>query len=256
MKRSSGPRKTANLSESVQKQLSMYALAASAAGVGVLACSLPAEGEIVFTSVFVQIPPKAMVNLDLNGDGIADFQFSNTAYVTSRSVFRGKMKVLPLNQGNAIWGAVTSASALGPGVVVGSKGKFQPGHEFMATAGYYCNSTGCHYGSRGPWKEASRAYLGLRFTIQGQPHFGWARLNLAATAKGVYAAVTGYAYETVPNKSIVTGQTKGAAKKNNVGGVSHPRSLNPSTPEPASLGLLARGSLGLDAWRRRDAACL
>jgi hypothetical protein len=38
MKRSSGPRKTADLSKSVHQQLSMYALAAGAAGVSALAC--------------------------------------------------------------------------------------------------------------------------------------------------------------------------------------------------------------------------
>ena len=50
MERSSGPRMTAKLSESVHHQLNMYALAAGAAGVGVLALAQPVAAEIVYTT--------------------------------------------------------------------------------------------------------------------------------------------------------------------------------------------------------------
>jgi hypothetical protein len=49
MKRSSGPRKTANLSASLNHQLNGYALAASAAGVALLALAPTAEAKIVYT---------------------------------------------------------------------------------------------------------------------------------------------------------------------------------------------------------------
>jgi len=44
MNHSSGPRKTANLSKSTHQQLTMYALAASAAGVTLLALAPPQRG--------------------------------------------------------------------------------------------------------------------------------------------------------------------------------------------------------------------
>lgn len=47
MKRSSGPRKTASLSQSTNHKLNTYALAASAAGVGILALIQPAQAKIV-----------------------------------------------------------------------------------------------------------------------------------------------------------------------------------------------------------------
>jgi hypothetical protein len=51
MNSSSRNRKTAcNLSESTQRCLNSYALAATAAGVGVLALALPAEAKIVYTA--------------------------------------------------------------------------------------------------------------------------------------------------------------------------------------------------------------
>ena len=49
MKRSSGPRKAANLPESVHRQLNMYALAAGAAGVSMLGSAQPADAKIVYT---------------------------------------------------------------------------------------------------------------------------------------------------------------------------------------------------------------
>jgi hypothetical protein len=110
-------RVTARLAEGLERKLLSYVAAASAAGVSLLACSLPAEGKIVYTSIFVQIPPNAMVNLDLNGDGIADFQFSNHVSTTNSfhgGGLQGILKVLPQNQSNAIWGVATSASALRP----------------------------------------------------------------------------------------------------------------------------------------------
>ena len=250
--RSPKQRIVATLDRRLEKRLLSYAVAATAAGVGTMACSLPAEAKVVYTSTFVQIVPNAKVNLDLNGDGIVDFQFSNRNYggTSSSSILKAKLKVLPQNQSNAVWGVATSASALGSGVVVGSNGQFQQGHEFMAHALFRCSYSECFYASSGQWKQATRLYLGFQFSIQGQTHYGWARVSVAATDQGVYAAVTGYAYETVPNMSIVTGQTKGAARKKKGAA---PLSFRPSTSVPATLGLLARGAVGLDIWRRRDA---
>jgi hypothetical protein len=102
----------------------------------------------------------------------------------------------------------------------------------------------------GPWAAATKRYLGLKFVIQGQIHFGWARLNVKAQAGGVVAVLTGYAYETIPNKPIITGKTKGPDDSN----IETP---NASLTAPASeltLGMLALGSTALSIWRREDVA--
>src|SRR5580704_11058437 len=78
MSRRSRPRRPASLSESVRQQLSVYALAASAAGVGVLALAQPAEGRIVYTKAHHSIGRGSSYNLDLNHDGITDFTISVT----------------------------------------------------------------------------------------------------------------------------------------------------------------------------------
>jgi hypothetical protein len=111
-----------------------------------------------------------------------------------------------------------------------------------------CSST-CHSESFGPWADVTRRYLGLKFSISGQIHYGWARLNV--TVAGVpYAALTEFAYETIPNKSIVTGATKANAKE--IVNLRNPAVPTVANPAHASLGALARGATTLDIWRRRD----
>jgi hypothetical protein len=73
----SRPRKTANLSESIHQQLNMYAFAATAAGVGVLALAKPAQGKIIYTSTHHVITQNHHYKLDLNHDEVADFGLSN-----------------------------------------------------------------------------------------------------------------------------------------------------------------------------------
>ena len=229
------------LSASVEKKLIGYVAAASAAGAWMLACSAPAEARVVSTLSWTQISPRTKVSLDLNNDGVADFQLSNIIYSTSVHGFQfGSLKVLPQNQPNLVWGTGTSASALGSGVTVGPNKKFKFGHAFMGKARYYCYS-GCSYHSTGQWTEATRLYLGFKFSVHGEIHYGWARLNVAATNGGMFAAVTKYAYETVPNKPIVTGEgggEKGRPQRRRSG----PGSLEPAPSLPGSLGGLATGS--------------
>jgi hypothetical protein len=85
MKRSSEPRKTANLSESLHQQLNMYALAASAAGVSVLSLAQPAEAKIVYTNAHVALQNPASFALDLNHDGIIDFYLDLHRAIRGRS---------------------------------------------------------------------------------------------------------------------------------------------------------------------------
>ena len=85
MIRSPRPRKAVSVSNSFHRQLTMNALAASAAGVGVLAMAPPAEGKIVYTPAHRTIAPHQTIPLDLNHDGKVDFRFKDTLSTTSAS---------------------------------------------------------------------------------------------------------------------------------------------------------------------------
>jgi hypothetical protein len=106
-------------------------------------------------------------------------------------------------------------------------------------------------GTGGNWIDVKNRYLGLKFYIHGKIHYGWARLSVSFTEfhQGrIKAILTGYAYETIPDKAIVAGQTKGPEDI-----VERPdAALTAPTREPATLGMLALGERGLSIWRREE----
>jgi len=76
------------LPDSINRQLSIYALAASAAGVGVLAMVQPTQGKIIYTSTHKTIKVHQHYNLDLNHDGITDFTIQlKTSHTRGTSAF-------------------------------------------------------------------------------------------------------------------------------------------------------------------------
>src|SRR5271167_4822432 len=105
MKRPSAPRKTAALPESIHHRLNMYALAASAAGAGMLALAQPAEAKIVYTPAHKEIAPNNTVSLDLNHDGKIDFSIHDSFTCTSFCEYMvGGITVIPARQLNEIVG--------------------------------------------------------------------------------------------------------------------------------------------------------
>jgi hypothetical protein len=247
------PRIPSDLSESVHHRLNMYALAASAAGAGVLALVPSSEAKIVYTPTHKQIVPKHTLPLDLNHDGKTDFRFHDTFSCTSFCEYIvGGITVIPARQVNEVVGYAGHsrhyAFALAAGVQVGPKSPFSQGNRVMVYGGYDAGTTTVGY-CVGPWKNVHNRYLGLKFTIKGKIHYGWARLSDTCSKNGENTALlTGYAYETIPNKSIIAGKTHSAGDTEQV----IPASLTSPTPMPAELGALAMGSPGLSIWRRKE----
>jgi hypothetical protein len=251
MKRSSRPRTTAELPKSLHQQLNTYALAAGAAGVGLLALAPPAEAKIIYTPAHAKVVPALPV--DLNHDGIVDFYLnsffdSGTHGLSacqywwkdgSSSIFCSSYRGT-----NAIRTSVDSKGRkFGAPLRYGEK--IQRGEQFAkrkvilgeALSG---GGTPIWYG---PWlnggKGVKHRYLGLKFKIKGRFHFGWARITVTTTSNNFTATLTGYAYETIPGKAIVAGKTKGS---------------DVTTVYPASLGHLAAGASAMPAWRVKQTA--
>jgi hypothetical protein len=245
MKRTS--RATSKLSESVHHQLQMYALAAGAAGISALSLAPPADAKIIYTKTNTPILVNKPYNLDLNHDGISDFELKDHFY-TNSGYSDGSLIVLPQKSANEVWtaqqcfGSAPSlcAARLRKGTRVGPKGAFRqdyPNGEIMVRSN--------HVSYFGKWMNAT-GYLGLKFVIKGKTHFGWARLAVSAQRWHVTATLTGYAYETIPGKAIIAGATKGPDDGEPTASFTMP------TPEPATLGVLAMGSPGLSIWRRKE----
>ena len=206
------PRAPSSLSESLQRHLNAYALAASAAGVSVLALAPPSEARVIYTRAHAHIGPHDTLRLDLNHDGIADFDLKD-----STSGVHDRLLVVPDHKRNTARGhfafAQGYASALSAGLHVGPRGQFLPASGMMAQSSSSTDGRAAPFSCTGPWANVSNRYLGLKFVIKGEPHFAWARLNVECNGNAeVQATLTGYAYETIANKPILTGEKHGADK--------------------------------------------
>jgi hypothetical protein len=246
-------RSESRLNASLEKNLLAYTAAAGAAGVGMLAFAQPAEAKIVYTQANVQIlGPRSFYNLDLNNDGIVDFRITNTTnYNTDQAFWDLFVRGL---SGNAVKGTFVyqgfppNARALPQGARIGAAS----GHFYSQPAkmvSFYVGGGG--YSAHGNWNNVTTHYLGFKFQIAGETHYGWARFDVRVLTLPVRinALLTGYAYETIPNRPIIAGKTSGPDEPES------PASFTtPAPPQPAMLGLLAMGSPGLSVWRREELA--
>ena len=229
------------LNEGFSRSWRAYAAAAGAAGVGVLLTGQSAQADIVVTTAHSFVNPSTTISLDLNHDGIADFQLGQSL----GTFFSPTMVIKGLEPGDAVQGFVsfydfiphTVASRLSPGASIGSAAVFKKkailGEARCCFATYYY----------GPWAHGGNGFLGLRFTIGGQVHYGWIELNVHdfyQTRDDYGELVVSYAYDTVANQGIFAGE-----------GFRGANLLSDAAPEPGTLGLLALGSLGLGFWQRK-----
>lgn len=224
------PRTAARLSDSLHRQLSSYALAAGAAGVGLVSAASPAQAEVVYTTAHLSLLRGHHITIDLNQDGAVDFRIANVPGCTIDGFCTTRLYATGAPYGNSVEGSQQGfnfAFALKSGSPIASSKPFQ-GHAMY----YRFRSVNTAGHCSGPWTQVKRGYLGLKFLINGEVHFGWARLNASCNFSEKVAVLTGYAYETIPNKTILAGQTKG---------------METGAAQPKTLGQLAKGATNLDA---------
>ncbi len=177
--------------------------------------------------------------MDLNNDGVTDLTFSvrTIAYAT-------RLLAYAEGQNRFMSAAYHPSSVLPWGKRIGPKASWGASGIFLAGAGH-------HFGScvsyKGNWTGKRGVYLGVQFSIGSEIHYGWARLSISGPCIGGPNQLTGYAYETIPNKPIIAGKTSGFTAAD-----IRYRDLLPAPSQQRSLGMLALGTDGLNIWRREE----
>lgn len=196
------------LSANLERNLANYAIAAGAAGLGLVSVAQPAQAEVVYTPAHITIDDiQRRYFLDLNNDGIRDFDFLysygqvGSSYFVSVGVHGASSR--PSNSVQLGKQGEGYANARKAGGKIGRKKKYSENRERMAEIIYIQGGTTQQIGS---WLNVKDRYLGFRFKIGLETHYGWARLNIHFDSpRTIKATLTGYAYETTPNKPIVAG---------------------------------------------------
>ena len=199
------------MKKNLQSRLSRYTAAATAV-VGAVA---GANAQIIYTDVTPDEAHDATVGpefaiLDLNNDQVLDF------YVFSRDTNVGGTQykltmVAPYGTlGNAVAGdapsgydyafAMTSGTTIDAAtawIVPASSGALSMALNLDGAfpyASYWANGV-------------TDKYLGLKFFVASNAHYGWARLDV--TAEGDVFTIKDYAYVATPNSGLTAGQTAG-----------------------------------------------
>jgi hypothetical protein len=214
------------LNHRLDKRLLTYMAAAGAAGVSVLAMTQPADAKVIYTPADQSLTTNEG-RFDLNHDGITDFFFVQYGLgnIWSYLVFPAHFNKM-----------MNHAKPLAPGVSVGPGGDFGGGAQEMAN---FCVCSGS-FASTGSWAGEQNEYMGFEFNIKGAAHFGWARIS----AVNFGLTLSGYAYETVSLKPIVTGDTGSNNDEDDSVDQQKPAAVS---PQASGLGKLALGATGKTA---------
>jgi hypothetical protein len=224
--------------EDFESRLMAYAMAASAAGVGLLATAQPARAEIVFTPAHTTFTNGTLF-IDLNHDGINDFSLS--IYNFDSEVRRLRARGVGTQNGVLCSGSSGYPPlALNPGYRIGANERYGTFDRRGAPAVDVVDSKfGTYVG--GPFANVGHRFLGLKFNVNGEAHYGWAVLKVEAGVVGnkstINATLLGYAYDTVAGQSLYAGQGAGEDDKSE------------TIPKAGTLGMLA---LGWSPWGRKE----
>jgi hypothetical protein len=198
------------MSSSVLKnRLKIY----SAISASSLACS-SIYSQIIHFSVQKFISGSDVYSIDLDNNGVIDFVFDKESrYINN--LFRHKMYGIGLNGSFVVGSKFTVASIyeypdisyvnllakLSSTYVICPDNYFKKNGLLFNIWEQQCSKPfSCFFNYSGYWGGSSFAFLGIKFNIEGNSHYGWMRLNADRNGRGIY--IKDYAYETTPDKCV------------------------------------------------------
>ncbi|MFP5470540.1 MAG: T9SS type A sorting domain-containing protein [Bacteroidia bacterium] len=190
------------------------------AGATLIATNIDAQ--IVHTNVNHTIAPSDTYSLDIDGNGISDFKFYNSTLnnITGTYCSYFSWGDFPnLDYGYfLVGGAGELVRSIAPGDVISPStygfGLF--GIFFSYGVGFiYCPSLGTYISYNNlydpySFRKGTDKYIGVKFDISGQTHYGWVRVNIESIMDiGTRTHINRFdiidmAYETTPNTAIST----------------------------------------------------
>ncbi|GLB48595.1 hypothetical protein [Neptunitalea lumnitzerae] len=170
----------------------------------VMGVTIDASGQIEYTDVNPDFGGSEVIyELDLNNDNQVDFTVVHTIS-SGENVLYFDTK----SPGAEVMGEVYKISekddyGFALGLDNGDVISYRQKTWLKGTDGILLNSASCYSGFSN-WCGVEDKYVGLRFKIDGNVHYGWARLDVSLS--GAKWVIKDYAYNTEPNASIRAGE--------------------------------------------------
>jgi len=196
-------------------ELSSRLKAYSSMALALTAGSTALNAEIVYNDIADEtIEVDGLFNLDVDGDGSIDFQFTAGLTLSSTSsgvwsfgsVFGYVTSYSVGNAGNQLIGYAGSfynyGSALDSGANIGPDGPWLSYPSYGNSAVLASNFYGTTYGA---FPGQGEKFLGFKFSAGGNNHYGWMRIT--ADVDPVTIIIHDYAYDNTPDAAIEAGAT-------------------------------------------------
>lgn len=206
--------------QSLKERLSKYSLIAA----GLIGSEEAISQSIIYTDEAPDIVSGVNEEyfLDMNNDGTDDFRiFQNQIFSSSFSTYsyysiRNRVRVSPLTSANEVLGSSYPYN-LNAGTPISSGAPFSNSTSQSLASVSFGSYSGSFWGpySYGNWVGATEKFLGVRFDIGGNTHYGWVRLSVSAS--GDEFTVLDYAYEATPGEPIDAGDIQAYMASNIVG---------------------------------------
>jgi hypothetical protein len=227
----------------IAEHLQAYALAAAAAGVSVLAMAPPSRAEGVYTQADINLHDGNLF-MDLNcGPNIQFWLADQLSTFATRSAYT-RIRRLAIN-GSLNASVIVDdhgPAQLPSNTLIGPGGQFKNVHHYRQLLAdvfwqNFVSVTASDTGVDGNWANRKSAFLGLRFSIHGETHYGWALVQVKPSVEyrgGGHPLLNGalfaYAYESTPDAPIVTHKPAAGMTSES------------ASPQPGTLGALAMGA--------------
>ncbi len=188
----------------LRKHLSAYSAIAGTL-VGMIQ---PAQGAIQYTDIDPDVTYNSNgdeYELDLNNDGTIDYKITYSTFTTVGIPVK-KISVDAQNQNKCLWDSgkiIELDHNVNIGTYLGPFSTWDWGE-----GGLLKSFTSYSYGGGGQWGGAVDKYMGLQLEVGGNIHYGWARLDVHSFADEF--TIKDYAFEDIPDQSILAGATGGA----------------------------------------------
>lgn len=163
-------------------------------------------------------------NLDFNGDAITDLTLSVVAVSGSGTftyssipftyTYAGSVAAVQAGSGGGIVGTITGSSstfmpvAMANGELISAAANFGSGGPLAVVGVAYIPAFSYSYPiSQGDWVGVSDKFIGAKFMIGTNNHYGWVQLSVAADASTI--TIKDYAYNINTEIPLNAGQTAG-----------------------------------------------